>query len=501
MRKPLSLKSNILILNALILGSVLALLGTTFYFYEYQKRLSVIDVSLDQLVTPLRGEFSRPPGATDSDARRPSSRERPDPSYFSAGLEGSDWTRREDDLFGGPSKGPSGEGYGVKFDSEHVPRGFYATVAERNSGDVVFRSRNFPDIEIPKGTYQGFFFRFREDGYREVLNGDRRVNVLIGLDLSDFRSGLNLLKLQIFAVSFIIFLLSLGFWFVFVSRRLKPLKSIQETAVKIAEGELSERIDSKQEGCAQEFDILIRELNHSFSQLDALFQRQLRFTADASHELKTPLTVLIAHIDLALRGTRNPEEYLAMLRICSQSCGRLNRIIQELLEISRYDAGSVELDYETLPLDEVITGLVEEMKAYAQQKESTVETDLESGQVEMDPFRLEQVLTNLINNALQHNERPVAIKVRSRIVGKDAVIEVIDNGKGIQPENIDKLFDRFFQEDTSRAQKQEGQNTGLGMAICKAIIDLHGGTIQVRSRPEVETVVAVKIPAAQSERI
>lgn len=515
MSAPLSLKNNILLLNALILGSVLVLLGTTFYYYEYQKRLSVIDASLDQLATPLQGEFSRPRGFRGNEResslagrpdhsrpqgflreneRGPNLAGRPDPSYFSGGLEDSDWERREDDLFGRSSKGPRGEGYGAKFDSVHVPRGFYASVTNKTDGQVLFRSSNFPNIEVPKGTYQGFFFRFREDGYRELLNGDRHLQLLIGLDLTEFHASLNLLKLQILAVGTLIFLLALGFWYVFITRRLLPLKSIQQTAVHIAQGKLSERIDTEQEGCAKEFDVLISELNHSFAQLDSLFQRQVRFTADASHELKTPLTILIAHIDIALKGSRSKEEYLEILKICSQSCGRLNRVIKELLEISRYDTGNVQLEYETLPLDEIIRGLVVEMEAYAKERGAILKTDLDSDVVEMDPFRFEQVLTNLLNNAIQHNDELVAITVRSRIVGEQAVIEVIDNGKGIQPENIEKLFDRFFQEDSSHTQNQGRQNTGLGMAICKAIIDLHSGTIKVTSRPGIQTTVTVTIP-------
>ncbi|MEM1159028.1 MAG: HAMP domain-containing sensor histidine kinase [Verrucomicrobiota bacterium] len=500
MTQPLSLKNNILLLNALILGTVLALLGTTFYFYEYEKRLSLIDASLDQLVTPLRGKFSRPGHDPTGKRNRPPSGPRPEPSAFYQGLEGSTWERREDGFFGSGGNKSFKEGFGERFNNVQVPLGFYAGVTRRTDGQELFRSSNFPDMEIPQGTYQGYFYRFREGDYREMLHGERRVNILIGLDLARFRSELHVLKLQILAVATVIFLLSLGFWYIFISRQLRPLKSIQDTAIKIADGELSERIDSGQEGCAREFDILIRELNHSFTQLDDSFQRQLRFTADASHELKTPLTVLKAHIELALKGSRSSEEYLRMLRICSQSSGRLNRIIQELLEISRYDAGNVQLEFETLPLDEVIRGLVEEMEAYAQERNCVIQTDLNSGSVEMDPFRIEQVLTNLINNALQHNDDPVTVTVRSRIADDQAMIEVIDNGKGIQPENIDRLFDRFFQEDDSRTQKQDSQNTGLGMAICKAIIDLHGGSIQIRSKPGVETAVVVKIPRKQSNQ-
>ena len=514
MSKPLSLRSNILLLNSLILGSVLVLLGTTFYFYEYQKRLSVIDALLDQLTTPLLGRFARPSGAPDRPPRPPRDRpsgdfgaagaqsevaDIPKHEYFSDGLQDTDWKRRDEDFFGGRDNPPHMNDYGKRFETLKVPVGYYASVTSKDGGKVLFQSSNFPDIEIPKGEYQGYFYRIRDGRYRELLNGGRRSNVLIGLDLAEFSSSLNVLKLQIIAVAGFIFIVSLGFWYVFVTRRLAPLKSIQSTAVKMAEGRLSERIDSKQEGCAKEFDVLISELNHSFAQLDSLFQRQVRFTADASHELKTPLTALIAHIDLALKGSRSDEEYLKIFKVCSHSCARLNRIIKELLEISRYDAGSVQLEYEVLPLDEVISSLVDEMQAYAQRNGSTIKTDLDSGAIEMDPFRLEQVLTNLLNNSLQHNDEPVVINVRSRIVEDNAVIEVIDNGKGIQPENIDKLFDRFFQEDFSHTSKKDGQNSGLGMAICKAIVDLHSGTIQVTSRPGIETIVTVSIPVQATE--
>src|SRR5690606_19640190 len=130
------------------------------------------------------------------------------------------------------------------------------------------------------------------------------------------------LKLQLIAYGLGIFLVSLGVGYLLISGCLKPLKPIERTAVNIGQGKLSERIPAKYHGKAREFDILITELNRTFAQLESLFQRQIRFTAEASHELKTPLTILISQIELALKRPRSDEEYRESFKLCAQSAER-----------------------------------------------------------------------------------------------------------------------------------------------------------------------------------
>lgn len=535
----LSLKHKIQFLYAAILGSVLALLGTTFYFYEKEKRLNEIDVSLDAIVPTLIALNREPPrhvknrtGRIDESGNfippgrkiilkqheewrrgaQPSSdegsgtkrkRDRPKKEII-WNLPG--WERRdnprdyvdsnieEDVIESERTRLDREAGIKTEFSPEIPATTHYACVYSRRSNKIVFRSSHFPDIEMPRDNIQGYHLRFRDNQARELLHGIPNYNVLVGIDLAPHYAELNKLKAQIFGSASLIFVVCLGFGHVLLSRSLRPLKSIRDASVSISSGKLNERISEEYKGNAQEFDVLISELNSSFAQLESLFNRQIRFTADASHELKTPLTILIAQIDLALKGHLTADEYEESFKMCAVSCQRLQRIIEELLEIARYDAGRVELEYQSLLLDEILKSLAEELQAYVQKQGSTLQTNFNSGMVSMDPFRIEQVITNLVNNALQHNETPVTITLRTRIESDRAIIQVMDNGKGIQPKNVDKLFDRFFQESASRTRKSESKNTGLGLAICKAIIELHGGKISVASQPGVETVFTISIP-------
>ncbi|MEM1223414.1 MAG: ATP-binding protein [Verrucomicrobiota bacterium] len=140
--------------------------------------------------------------------------------------------------------------------------------------------------------------------------------------------------------------------------------------------------------------------------------------------------------------------------------------------------------------------LAEELAYYVQENGSRLEIDIEVPEAEVtcDLFRIEQVLTNLINNALQHNTKPVAITLRARAEPDAFYLEVEDNGKGIESDHIDKLFDRFFQESRSRTHDENRANVGLGLSVAQAIVQAHKGTITVTSESGIRTRFTISIP-------
>jgi len=491
----LSLKWRIQLWYALILLGVLVVLGTGFYFYEKDHRLGAIDRELDQHVHALFSPLS--PLGRNRAVQFPKGSEggsRITPAELSEG-----WTRRESKT---PEKQAATKPVGSRppdyrytsFERRYVPLGYYGRIERKDKTDLEFRSSNFPQIDFPAESTPGFFLRVRDGRYRELYHENPIFRVITGYDLSGFRADLRTLKLQLIGGLAGIFALALTVGYFIISRSLRHLNAIESTAGKIANAELAERIPDTTARDAPELVTLTHNLNHTFTQLESLFQRQIRFTADASHELRTPLTALLAQLEHGLKRPRTGEEYARILEVSLRSTNRVRRITEQLIELSRYDSGHVKMEFETLSLEALLTSLAEELEPYVCETGGSLRTELAPGSIECDPFRLEQVITNLVNNALQHNQRPVEVEIRNRFQNGNGVIEVIDNGKGIQPGNIDQVFDRFFQESRSRSKENGDEHVGLGLAISASIIKAHGGSIEVRSEPGVETMFTIRIP-------
>ncbi len=535
-----SLKWRIQFWHALILGLVLCILSVGFYHYEKGRRMAEVDQLLDQEIPPfmsLSGPYRRsaldamrigpllrstgrpsnrlmapingdrpPPRESERDRRRMDGGGRPRPTEDGQLPPGTPplaaepvppgWKLRETPLtFIAGGEGFGNPGPGIEyFESKLIPLGFYALAVHPRSGEELYRSYNFPDIEMPDTRMPRYMMRIRDDRYRELHHVNRYISILVGCDLTGYYASLSRLKLQIGGAALAIFVLGLGVGYILVSHSLSPLKQIEGTAGEIADGNLLARIPENVKGRSKELSLLAANLNHTFSRLESLFQRQMRFTADASHELRTPLTVLLAQLELGLKRPRTVEEYQNTLQICLRSGERIRRITKQLIELSRYDAGRVKLDWQRMPLHILLGDLAEELKPFVNNRECQLITDFEPGEVDCDPFRLEQVINNLVNNALQHNEKPITICIRLSFEGGSASIEVIDDGKGIQPENLEKLFDRFFQENPAHAKNRVEENVGLGLAISKAIMQTHNGTLTATSVPGKRTVFCIKLP-------
>ncbi len=516
----LSLKWKIQLWHALILGLVLGTLGTGFYFYERAYRLDAIDDQLDKLIHPMMGPLMGPQhGGPPSRREGPQHGGPPPRREEPQGPRGDRPDRAQsniDQIFPTPDgwqplesllrpstdrsaqneseEGPGRPGEFKQLESIYVPKGFYARSERKDGLREPFQSSNFPEMEMPRQLGQGYYIRFRGAGARELYHETTRARVLVGQSLDPYYAGLTTLKLQIAGGSAAIFFVSMLVGHFLVSRSIRPLTLIEDTSEKIAQGQLSERIPEISKSGAMELKNLANHLNHTFNKLEESFKRQLQFTADASHELRTPLTALLAQIEHGLKKPRPGEQYSNILEVCKRSSTRIQRITEQLIELSRYDSGRVELDREEVSLAMILAPLAEELGPYVQEQGHQLEIDIGDGELTCDPFRLEQVITNLVNNAVQHNSQPMTITLCGVVKEDTCHIEVIDTGKGIQPENLDRLFDRFFQETSSRTKEKGSNNVGLGLAISEAIIKAHGGHIEVESTPGVETTFRIVLP-------
>lgn len=502
----ISLKWKIQFWYASVLAGVLLMLSVGFYINERQHRLNAFDNILDQTIHPSLRELGILQGSMPAYRTSPPKVERGRHPLV----------QQESDVMPGGWKPlrqlAMPKGFTEVHPREKVERtsilqflesrysnfGFYIYAWDRVTKELIYKTEGGPLLDPPPANRDGYWKRTREHQYREIFHINPHMKVLVGFDLVSYYQSLESLKWQIAAVSLLIFCIGISVGGLLVAYSLRPLKEIEKTTAAIAAGGLQERIPESKGSRSAELVRLTDNLNHTFTQLESLFQKQTRFTADASHELRTPLTALMAQISLGLNRTRSPEEYEQVLKVCEKSSIRLKMIIEDLLDLSRYDSGSYKMEYETLSLNPLLESLADELRPYIEKQGSTLKTELTGGKVYCDPFRLEQCITNLINNALQHNPEPVQITLCTSEESDFTVIDVMDNGVGIQPENMDKLFDRFFQEDESRKQKRKHFNVGLGLSISQAIITAHGGTFSVTSQPNVETKFTIRIPLPSS---
>jgi len=232
-------------------------------------------------------------------------------------------------------------------------------------------------------------------------------------------------------------------------------------------------------------------LNSTFSRLEAAFNQQKQFTADASHELRTPLAVLISEAQTALARERTAAEYRETVEACLESAQQMRRLTESLLNLARLDAGSREIAKEPVDLADVARSSVDRIRMLAERRGIVIACDLATAITTGSAELLGQVATNLLTNAVHYNRPNGTIHVATRSEDGAAILKVADTGIGIASEDLPRIFERFYRADKSRTDA--GGRSGLGLAICKAIVDLHGGTIDVLSQAGTGTTVTVRL--------
>lgn len=289
---------------------------------------------------------------------------------------------------------------------------------------------------------------------------------------------------------FVVFLaIGGGYWL--MRRSLRAVDEITERAEGITSSNLSERLPVIRTG--DELERLSIALNRMIGRLEDAFQHINRFSADASHELRTPLTIL----QLELEGIINNHPLSGSLeeQIVSalEETHRMSRIVESLLTISRLDAGEARLDRSRLDLSDLATSTADEMRVLAQDKSISLRTSTEENVcVEGDRTRLQQVVANLIDNAIKYTLEGGAVEVKVQNQADKAVLEVVDNGVGIPATAIRHVFERFYRVDKARSRASGG--AGLGLSIVKSICGAHGGEISVSSEEGRGSCFRVELP-------
>ena len=361
-------------------------------------------------------------------------------------------------------------------------------------GDVLEKSKSlgeipFPDLHAKDGLPERST-RMR-DLRLEVIHVTRfDINVLVGRSLQPDIAALHrsALFLGMLGLGVLVIGLAGGWWF--TSRAIRPIAEILATAESISVKNLSQRINTK--STATELEQLATVLNRTFDRLQSAFQRQGQFTADASHELRTPVSVILSHAELALSRPRSGEEYQKALQACHRASLRMKTLIDSLLVLARLDSGETELKHDRVEIDQVAQDAAEMLLPLAEEKQVQLTCRTENLVVEGDQDRLFQVISNLLTNAVRYNKPDGRVELVVTAENNQAVIRVSDTGVGIPAEDLPRIFDRFYRVDKARSQAEGG--CGLGLAICSTIVETHGGTISATSQPGTGTTVEVRLP-------
>lgn len=325
----------------------------------------------------------------------------------------------------------------------------------------------------------------------------------VAVDLSDVESTIHYLTLARVGIGAVVLLVLGVVGYLVVLRSLRPLAEVERTAAAIAAGQLDRRVPEN--GSHTEVGRLSLALNGMLAQIQQAVaasessaehartseERMRRFITDASHELRTPLTTIRGFAELYRQGAARDVEML-MSRIESES-RRMGMLVEDLLLLARLDAQR-PLEQHRVDLLVLATDAVHDARAIAPQRTVALEVFDGPGTPEVlgDEARLRQVLNNLVGNALQHTPDCADVTVRVGTTGDDAVLEVVDGGPGMSEEDAQRVFERFYRADSSRARTSGG--TGLGLPIVDSLVKAHGGAVSMTTVPGKGCCFHVRLP-------
>ena len=330
-----------------------------------------------------------------------------------------------------------------------------------------------------------------------VAEKDHTMRIVqVASSLEDVEDALNtLLLILTITVPSVLIMASVGGQFL-AHKALKPVDQITQTARMITSQNLNQRIPPPK--VKDEISRLVETFNDMITRLDQSFCQIKQFSSDASHELKTPLTILRGEVEVTLRKERTFPEYQQILRSNLEEIDRMTQIVEHLLLLSRADNGEIQLTPKEINLSEIVREIVPQAHILAKSKNLHIHTLLPEDQIYIlgDRLRIRELFLNLLENAVKYTEEGGKITIHlaknhTPSTGKDngnglepgkmglAEITVTDTGIGIAKQDQERIFDRFFRVDKARSREQGG--SGLGLSICKWIVDAHRGKISVES--------------------
>ena len=398
-----------------------------------------------------------------------------------------------------PDRGPGASPREVKLSREAAalfgsePSVYYFVIWSAD-GDVLNRSANAPaDSPVPPALSRDTALHLRTRGiYREAIHcsgpGDC---AMVGRSIeNDLRSSATLGWL-VAAAGAAVLCIGIGVGWSLISRAIRPIGEIGEAATRVADGKFSERAPIRDP--EDELGWLAAVLNTTFTRLEMAFARQQQFTSDAAHELRTPLAVLINEAQTTLARPRAAEEYKQALEGCLDTAQQMRRLTGTLLDLSRLDNAS-DSKRSLLDLAEISARCVQRLETLATRYGVAMLCELRPARICAVPERMEMVVMNLLSNAIAYNRPTGEVRIATGVDVGNATVRITDFGIGITRADLPHIFERFYRADKARS-RADG-HAGLGLSICKSILDAEGGTIEAESEFGVGSTFTVRIPVS-----
>ncbi|PYS55408.1 MAG: hypothetical protein DMG13_04115 [Acidobacteria bacterium] len=349
-------------------------------------------------------------------------------------------------------------------------------------GKVNYETADIPEIGMLRIIYVPVLPRWTE-----------RFVVMVGIPTTSVGAEVGTLARRVAASSLFILLLAAGGGWLLARRALRPIVDTAAMLQHISDRTLHKRLPDS--GVDDEISHLVRVINDLLARLDGAFDTQRRFTADASHEICTPLTVLKGNTQVALMARRTPEEYMETLRSNLEEIERLTRLATDLLTLARFDAGEQCSSTESLTLNNLVENVCARLRpAVAESGVRLACRSLEPIVVNGEPNALQQIVLNLVTNAIRYTPGGGGVAVTvGRCPDGMAFVEVADTGIGISAEALSRIFGRFYRGDSS-------EGSGLGLAICQVLAKAHGGRIEVDSEYGKGSRFKLLLPASAPDK-
>ncbi len=499
--KPLSFRLRIALLSAVISGAVLLGLGAASWFLIQRQAVEAMD-------TELRALGSRHPGWLASRANFERFRgslafifgeehqgqviflvkdARGQRLYLAPGWPaGLD----PDAIDGALADAPTTPGQ-TATNADGLPVGLGRGGAGRGGRGLGFGGGRGGSPVVFTKVPRFFTARSADATWRLGVMGNDELRLVVGLSYEPVRSELDRLR-NVFLVMLpaALLLVGGGGWLV-AGRALRPLKRIRQMAERVTVRGLDQRIPASHDD--PEITALIQVLNGMMDRLETSFRQATRFSADASHELKTPLAIMQGELENALQAAEPGSATQQVFTNLLEETQRLKRITRGLLLLSQADAGQLRLAREPVPLSADLEGMIEDARVLTAEAGLRLAAELQPDLwVQADRGLLHMALLNLIANAVKYNEAGGSVGMTLAIEGEQAVVTVCNSGPGIPAADQPRIFERFYRGDQARGRTTDG--LGLGLSLAREIVHAHQGRLVLRESRPGRTCFALSLP-------
>jgi heavy metal sensor kinase len=418
-----------------------------------------------------------------------------------------DWIRRTLTLEGESPPGgevrlPDGFEIAAEEHLRNLPRTYMVTIVDR-SGNVLYRRRadGFPPRLPPPPGEGNAVIRVSDlpDGRVRIASGARGSFVVhVGFPEGEIQAILRSLRMILIVVGLVmVFASLLGAW-VLLGRVLHPIGVVADRAAHINAENLSERLPERR--VRDEFGKLIHAFNGMTERLEVSFERMRAFSLNVAHEVKTPLTILSGESELALYKDLDKKEVQELAATYLEETARINRIIDDLLILSKGDVGEIELELGPVAMDDLVRDVWEDATILASGKNLDVQLGATpSVEIRADAVRLRQLVRAIVSNAVRYTDPGGTIRIGLESEPGWVTLRVEDTGIGIPAEHLPHIFERFYRVEGSRSRDKGG--SGLGLAVARSLALAHGGDISVTSRRGEGSVFTVRLPLVPPPRI